>query len=164
MKKITHLFSLLAAVCLFMTIGLSAQTQVNGKNIVGIWKTVDDETGRTKSHVKIHEKGSQYYAKIIKLLDPQTLKNSGVKRYEYVKCDKCPATHGKGQPTIGLEIVWDMKKSSDKYKGGSIMDPKKGKVYSCTIWMDDSDKAGNTLKIRGWVAMFYRTQTWYRVQ
>jgi uncharacterized protein (DUF2147 family) len=162
MKKITNLLGLLMVVCLFTT-ATTAQVSVNGKDCLGVWKTVDDETGRTKSHVEIFKKGNNYHAKIIKLLDPQTLKDSGEKRFEDIKCDKCPSDHGKDQSMIGLEMVWDMYKSSDKWKGGSIMDPKKGKVYTCTMWMDDSDAKGNTLMVRGWVAMFYRTQTWYRI-
>ena len=164
MKKIIYCFSLATFFCLFISSTLQAQTQINGKNIVGVWKTVDDETGRTKSHVQVFKKGNKYHAKIIKLLDPQTLKNSGVQRFEDIKCEKCSADHGKGQAIIGLEIVWNMEKRSNKYAGGSIMDPKKGKVYTCTMWMDDSDKSGSTLKIRGWLAMFYRTQTWNRIK
>lgn len=148
---------------MLMSFSLSAQTSVNGKNCVGVWKTIDDETGRTKSHVEIFKKGSKYHAKIVKLLDEQTLKDSGEKQFEDIKCDKCPADHGKGSPLYGLEMIWDMEEASDKWKGGSIMDPKKGKVYTCTMWMDDSDSDGNTLSVRGWVGFFYRTQTWYRV-
>jgi len=164
MKKIIYSFRFITLFCLFITTGLLAQTQINGKNIEGVWKTIDDETGRTKSHVQVYKKGSKYHAKIIKLLDPQTLKESGAKRFEDIKCNKCPSDHGKGMPTIGLEIAWDMKRKSNKYGGGSIMDPNKGKVYTCTMWMDNTDKTGNTMNVRGWVAMFYRTQTWQRVK
>lgn len=165
MKRITHLFSIVAVGCLMLLSTSSyAQVSVNGKDCIGVWKTVDDETGRTKSHVEIFKKGNKYHAKIIKLLDEQTLKDSGEKRFEDIKCKKCPSDHGKDQPLYGLEMIWGMEKASDKWKGGSIMDPKKGKVYTCTMWMDDSDSSGNTLSVRGWVAMFYRTQTWYRVR
>lgn len=164
MKLITRLLGMAMLACLvFSTTTVSAQVSINGKDCIGVWKTVDDETGRTKSHVQIFKKGSKYYAKIIKLLDERTLKDAGVERFEDVMCQACPADRGKDKPIIGLEMIWDMEKSSDKWKGGSIMDPKKGKTYTCTMWMDDSDSKGNTLKVRGWVAMFYRTQTWYRV-
>lgn len=164
MKKIAHIFSVVAMICMLaMTSNLSAQVSINGKSCVGTWKTIDDESGKEKSHVKIYEKGGKYYAKIVKLLDAQTLKDSGEKRFEDIKCQKCPDGRGKNQPIVGLQMIWDMTKSSDKWKGGSIMDPKKGKIYTCTMWMDDSDSKGNTLKVRGWVAMFYRTQTWYRI-
>lgn len=165
MKRIAHLFSLVAMVgLLFFSSTLFAQVSVNGKDCVGVWKTVDDESGRTKSHVEIFKKGNKYHAKIVKLLDPKSLEDSGEKRFEDIKCTKCPSDHGKDQPMHGLEIIWGMDKSSDKWKGGSIMDPKKGKIYTCTLWMDESDSSGNTLFVRGWVGFFYRTQKWYRVQ
>ena len=30
-------------------------------------------------------------------------------------------------------------------------------IQKCSIWLD-----GNNLKVRGYVAMFYKTQTWTR--
>ena len=164
MRNKNYLFYVFTIFCLLITTTFFAQTKINGNNIVGVWKTVDDETGRTKSHVQIYKKGDKYHAKIVKLLDPQTLKENGVKQFEDIKCTKCPSDHGKNKPTIGLEIVWGMEMQRNRFGGGSILDPKKGKVYTCTMWMDDSDKSGNTLKVRGWVAMFYRTQTWHRVK
>ena len=44
-----------------------------------------------------------------------------------------------------------------KWEGGKIYNPKNGKTYKCSIWLD-----GNNLKVRGYVAMFYETQTWTR--
>ena len=37
----------------------------------------------------------------------------------------------------------------------SIMDPKKGTVYDCKLWIE-----GGNLKVRGYVLFIYRTQTW----
>ena len=165
MKRLTQLFSLMTMALLFTWgTNATAQTSINGKDCIGVWKTVDDESGRTKSHVEIFKKGEKYYAKIIKLLDEQTLKDSGEKSFADIKCDKCPSDRGQGKPIEGLEMVWDMEKMSDKWGGGKIMDPKKGKIYTCTMWMDEDNASGDQLKVRGWVAMFYRTQTWYRVK
>ena len=150
-------------ITLLFTCNSFAQVSMGGKDCLGTWKTIDDETGRVKSHVEISQRGGKYYGKIVKLLDPQTLKDAGVETFEEVVCSKCPEGRGKDAKMLGLEIVWDMEKGSDKWSGGSIMDPKKGKEYTCTMWMDDSDNTGNTLKVRGWVAFFYRTQTWYRI-
>ena len=54
-----------------------------------------------------------------------------------------------------MEIVRDMEPDDDEWEDGSICDPKNGKVYDCKMWLED----GN-LKVRGYVAFFYRTQTW----
>jgi len=166
MKKITNLLPFIFAFSLLIlgTNNALAQTSVGGKSCVGTWKTVDDETGRTKSHVKIFKKGDKYYGKIVKLLDKKTLEDSGEKRFEDIKCEKCPSDHGKNKPLVGLEMLWGMEQQSNRWASGKIMDPKKGKIYTCTMWMDDSDSSGDTLKVRGWVAMFYRTQTWYRIK
>lgn len=165
MKKLTNgIFMMAVAVLLIVANAASAQITMNSKNCVGVWKTVDDETGKTKSHVKIYKNGNDYHAEIVKLLDPQTLKDSGKDKFEDVICDKCADGHGKNGKMIGTEIVWDMVADGDKWASGKIMDPKNGKIYTCTMWMDGADKTGDTLKVRGWVGFFYRTQTWYRVK
>ena len=97
MKRLTQLFSLMTMALLFTWgTNATAQTSINGKDCIGVWKTVDDESGRTKSHVEIFKKGDKYYAKIIKLLDEQTLKDSGEKSFADIKCDKCPSDRGQG--------------------------------------------------------------------
>ena len=40
---------------------------------------------------------------------------------------------------------------------GKIYDPKSGKTYKCTIWLD-----GKNLKVRGILGIFHSTQTWKR--
>jgi uncharacterized protein (DUF2147 family) len=58
-----------------------------------------------------------------------------------------------------MEIMRDMAKSDGAYDGGSILDPKNGRVYRCKIWLEGQD-----LKVRGYWGPFYRTQTWLRAQ
>lgn len=157
-KLMFNLLSVLVA------LGATGQTQINGKEAVGIWKTIDDETGRAKSKVKIYEKNGKYYGRIIELLDPQSLEEAGVERFEDIICDECPKGRGKDEPVLNLLMIWDMEKEDDRWAGGDIMDPKNGKVYGCSLWLDEDDDQGNTLKVRGWLAFFYRTQTWYRVE
>ncbi len=117
--------------------------------VTGVWKTVDDETGIEKSHLKIYEKDGKYYGKVVKIL-----------REEHVNdvCSNC-TDYRKDKPIVGMEIVSNMKKKGDTYSGGEILDPEKGKIYDCKMWRD-----GENLKVRGYVAFFYRTQTWYPVK
>ena len=56
---------------------------------------------------------------------------------------------------VGVNILTGLTKKGDKWEGGKIYNPKNGKTYKCSIWLD-----GNNLKVRGYVAMFYETQTW----
>jgi uncharacterized protein (DUF2147 family) len=57
-----------------------------------------------------------------------------------------------------MEIIRDMKKDDDEYTGGHILDPEVGKIYRCKLWIEEG-----TLKVRGYLGPFFRTQTWQRV-
>jgi uncharacterized protein (DUF2147 family) len=71
-------------------------------------------------------------------------------------CTKCTGGE-KDQPIVGLIIIKDLGPGGDRYKGGTILDPEDGKVYRAEIWTE-----GGKLKVRGYVGLFYRTQTWLR--
>ena len=51
----------------FLIITLLLTVVTNAQSIVGKWKTIDDETGKTKSIVEIFMKDGKAYGKIIKL-------------------------------------------------------------------------------------------------
>jgi len=133
-------------VWLSMLIGLQAIAQ-NNQNIVGKWKTVDDETGEAKSIVEVFQKADgRYYGKISKLLI----------KPENDKCVQCKDDR-KNQPLLGLEIIRGITKKGNEFSGGTITDPKNGKTYKCTI-----TREGNKLLVRGYVgfSLIGRTQTW----
>jgi len=146
--KYFNLMLLLAMVLL-----LSSQTFAQQDPIIGKWKTIDDETGRPKSIVEIYMLDGKFYGRVDSLFrkpgeDPNPV------------CDKCPEDDPRyNKPVLGMEIIKDMKKDGDEYTGGTILDPKKGKIYRCKLWIEDGK-----LKVRGYLAFFYRTQTWYRVK
>ena len=125
----------------------SADAQVTGK-----WKTIDDETGEAKSIVEIYEQNGKIYGKVVEILNPAK-KNS--------KCDKCKGAD-KDKPILGLVIIKGLTKDGNEYTDGDILDPQKGKLYSCTITLDGKDK----LDVRGYmgISMLGRSQTWYRVK
>ncbi len=122
-------------------------------SIVGKWKTIDDKTGEPKSIVEIYEQDGKYFGQIKELFrkpgeDPDPV------------CDKCPKDDPrKDQPTKGMVIIQDLVKKGDEYSGGTILDPKEGKIYTCKLWLEE----GN-LKLRGYIAFFFRTQTWQRAE
>ncbi len=132
---------------------LSSQTFAQQDPIIGKWKTIDDETGEPKSIVSIYMRDGKFYGRVDSLFrkpgeDPNPV------------CDKCPEDDPRyNKPVLGMEIIKDMEKDGDEYTGGTILDPKKGKVYRCKLWIEDGK-----LKVRGYLAFFYRTQTWYRVK
>ena len=57
-------------------------------------------------------------------------------------------------------MLWDFKKAGDKWVGGKILDPGNGSTYSSSLWLLDED----TLKVRGYLGPFYRSQVWKRVK
>ncbi|MBX7181096.1 MAG: DUF2147 domain-containing protein [Bacteroidia bacterium] len=137
MKKLSVVFAFLLMVSL-----------ANAQNIVGKWKTIDDETGKPKSVVEIYQKGNEYFGRVIKLFREPSEPQDPV-------CDKC-SDDRKGKKVLGMEVIRNLKKKGNEYADGTIMDPKKGQVYDCKIWLE-----GNTLKVRGYVLFLYRTQTWH---
>jgi len=123
---------------------------VNAQDVVGRWKSIDDETGKAKSIIEIYKKGNKYYGKIVKLLNEP----DGI-------CRTCETKY-KNKNIEGLVILTDLEKDDDEYNDGEIMDPKNGKTYSCYIKLESPNK----LKVRGYLgfSLLGRTQYWYRVE
>ncbi len=117
---------------------------------LGLWKTIDDETGQAKSYVEIYEDKSKLFGKIARLLQSAPDK----------KCEKCPGER-KDKPLMGMVILEDMERKEGYWQSGRILDPNKGKWYTCKFWLKEGDP--NTLVVRGYLGPFYRTQYWYRV-
>lgn len=118
-----------------MSLSLSAMAE----GVIGFWKTIDDETNEPKSIVQVYENGGKVYGRVVELLQ-----TPGAKA-------KLP-----GSPDIkGLDIIWDLKKDGDKYKGGEVLDPQKGKVYDAQMWVE-----GGKLILRGSLFGIGRKQTW----
>jgi len=121
---------------------------------VGLWKTIDDETGQAKSHVRITEANGMLIGKIEKLLDPAKQDS---------KCDKCTDAR-KDQPVLGMTIFNGPKRSADDatiWDGGEILDPNNGKTYRMRLRLLDG---GQALEMRGYIAFLYRNQKWLRVE
>lgn len=120
---------------------------------VGLWKTIDDNSGKPKALIRITEGGGEFKGTIEKLFqEPGQLPNP--------KCDKCEDAR-KDQPIIGMAIVTGMKKQGDEFAGGTILDPNNGKVYKSKMTLADG---GKKLNVRGYIGMpiLGRTQVWVR--
>ncbi|MGI9542177.1 MAG: DUF2147 domain-containing protein [Cyclobacteriaceae bacterium] len=136
------------ACCLFLSQAIFAQN-----SIVGKWKTIDDETGEARSIVEIFEKNESLYGKVVKILDP-----AGINEV----CTKCqPDDPRKNQKILGMEIIDGLKKDGKYWDGGKILDPLKGKVYKCRVWLENGD-----LMVRGYIgyAFIGRTQKWLPIR
>ncbi len=135
--KIGIITSLVVSLCLF---GQAA-------DVVGFWKTIDDETGEAKSIVQIYEEDGMVCGKVVKLL-----KNPDAR------------AKIKGEPKIeGLQILSGLTRVKDdansKCEGGKVLDPQKGKTYTAQIWLNKD----GTLTMRGSLFGIGRKQIWQPV-
>ncbi len=121
---------------------------------VGLWKTIDDKTGKERALVRITESGDVYTGKIEKLLAADAKPDA--------KCDQCTDAR-KDQPIIGMTIMRNVKKNEAVYEGGDILDANNGKVYRVRITPSTDNK---TMEVRGYVGtpMLGRSQTWHRAE
>lgn len=135
--------------------------------LAGFYQTIDDETNKPKSIVRLYECGdpsspdgsaaaSNLCGRIVALYDADSGKISETLNNPVRVADKV-----EGAPKMaGLDIIWNMKWDADdsEYAGGKIMDPKKGSVYSSVIWADKEN--ASLLRVRGKIGPFGRTQVW----
>jgi uncharacterized protein (DUF2147 family) len=120
---------------------------------VGLWRTIDDKTGKEKSLIRIVETNGELHATIEKLFrEPHEEPNPN--------CDKCPGER-KNKPVIGMTIMTGLKKAGSEFDGGEILDPANGKIYRCKMW---TAEGGKKLNVRGFigVSLLGRTQVWIR--
>jgi uncharacterized protein (DUF2147 family) len=148
---------LIAAVLFaFISASAVAQTAAAPVSPVGLWKTIDDNTGKPKSLIRIAESNGEYRARVEKLF-----REAG--EDQNPKCDKCEDAR-KDQPIIGMTILTGMKlQEGREYAGGQILDPANGKIYKAKMELEED---GKKLNVRGYlgVPMLGRTQVWLREQ
>jgi len=148
MREIRHWLFLVIILCLqSLPIGAAELSPS------GLWKTIDEHSGKAKGLIRIREVNGQYEGKIEKIFptpgdDPTP------------KCEKCDgARHN--QPVLGMTFMWGLKKQGNEYQGGEILDPETGTIYRAKIKLIDG---GSKLEVRGFVgfSLFGRSQVWLR--
>jgi uncharacterized protein (DUF2147 family) len=120
---------------------------------VGLWKNIDDESGKPKALIRITETNGVLQGRIEKLF-------RGPDEDQNPKCDKCSGAR-KDQPILGMAILDGLRKDGDEYNGGEILDPNNGKVYHSKMELTDG---GKKLKVRGYIGipLLGRSQVWLR--
>ena len=107
--------------------------------VEGIWET-ERSAGEDFLHVKIAACGSDICGTIHKAFDASGTDNGG---YEH----------------LGKKMIWEMGSDGDgAYSGGKIWAPDVDKTYKSKMTL-----SGNTLKVKGCVAVICRSQNWTRV-
>lgn len=130
---------------------VSSTAWADATSPLGLWKNVNDATGKPRALIRITEANGALQGKVEKVfLAPN----------ESPTCTKCEGAL-KNAPVIGLVILRGLKKDGAEYTGGTILDPDSGKVYSSKIRLTDG---GNKLDVLGFigVSMLGRSQIWVR--
>jgi len=145
---------LVATAALFALATLAVPfAQASDASPVGLWKAIDDNSGKPTALIRITEERGELRGKIEQLFrapgeDPNP------------KCTLCSDAR-KDQPIVGMTIVSGLKKDGDEYKDGEILDPNNGKIYKSKLSVHDG---GKKVEVRGYVGvpMFGRSQVWLR--
>jgi uncharacterized protein (DUF2147 family) len=140
-----------------LSFGLVASIAHAQATPVGLWKSIDDETKKPESLIRITETDGVLTGKIEKLLDPETPPDT--------VCKKCTDDR-KDKPVVGMTIINGARHSErnkDLWDGGLILDPANGKTYKLHM---TPIEGGKQLAVRGYIGMplLGRTQTWIRVE
>jgi len=144
-KKLIALF----AACSILTLNAIAQDS----SPVGLWKNIDDETGKPKALIRITENGGEYKGKIEKLFrEPGEEQNP--------MCTKCEGEM-KDKQILGMTMLTNLRLDGDEYTGGEILDAKNGKVYKSKVKVIEG---GKKLSVRGYIGipLIGRSQVWVR--
>jgi uncharacterized protein (DUF2147 family) len=117
---------------------------------VGRWQTIDDHWNKVKSVVEIKNENGELRGFIRKIF---MLPHEGTDPV----CTECDGDL-ENTKVVGMKIIWDFKKEGARWVDGKILDPGNGNVYTSSIWLINA----NTLKVRGYLGPFYRSQVWKR--
>ena len=141
----------LAALLLCASFAIAGEATASSP--VGLWKTVDDETGEVRSQVRIVETGGVLSGRIERVLAP----GKGD-----AKCVACTGAR-KDKPVTGMTIIEGVRRERGgaHWEGGTILDPNNGKVYRVRLTPQDG---GRKLEVRGFLGPFHRNQYWQRVE
>ncbi len=139
--------------CLLILLFLCSTSFLTAQTVFGRWKTIDDRTGEPKGIIHIYKKEGKMYGYVEEILE------EGKEDAVCIKCDG----ELKNEPVVGMEIITAGEKNDDgKWKGKRLFDPEQAMSFRFKIWLNPDDP--DELKVRGYLAFIYRTQTWLRVE
>lgn len=120
---------------------------------VGLWKNIDDVSGKPKALIRITENKGELEGRLEKLFRPPS-------QDQNPRCSHCEGAN-KDQPIVGMVFMSGLKKDGDEYGGGQILDPDNGKIYRSKVKLIDG---GKRLSVRGYIGvpLLGRSQVWVR--
>ena len=144
-----------ASVALFAKTNKFTRAQLSSP--VGYWLTIDDKSNRPRAVVHLYMVGKE--------LRGDTMAGLYIPGQSWgPTCDKCIAPWT-DKPIHDLTFMWNFFKSGKTWDStwvdGKIFDVSSKKdIYRSKLWLIDQ---GKKIKVRGYVFVFYRTQTWIRL-
>ncbi len=151
-----HYRQILVAVCL--SLSTMASHAANPDDVLGYWRTIDDQTGFAKAIVHIQKAKDGTYLGTV----AETVERPDYKPAEF--CQDCPAPFT-NRRIVDMPLVWNIRPDPSKelhYIGGYAIDPLSGKIYAGEFRLSTD---GRRLSMRGKVigaGFLNRTQTWMR--
>lgn len=138
------LFFFLSSLSAFSQKVTDPQNQILGK-----WKTHDN-----RAIIEIFVQSGAYLGKLVWLQND--IDKTGKPRTDIEN----PNQAKQNIPLIGLTIMNNFVFDDKEFTNGTVYDPDSGNTYSCKLWLTDN----NTLKVRDYCGVFYKTFTWTRAK
>ena len=135
----------------------TVQAWADERDVLGVWNTTDN-----RSQVEIFKKQEKYFAKILKLQQPNFPLDDkrGMGGQPQVDREN-PKPELRSRPLAGLEIMSGcVFAGKNEWNSGRIYDPENGKTYKCHMMLT----ATNRLELRGFIgiSLLGRTAVWTR--
>lgn len=151
-RPATTILRSLRCIAYCAALGLVLPAHADQATIVGLWRTIDDVTGKPRGLVRIYESNGEFLGKIERGLAAED--------HSAAVCTKCTDAR-KNQPFFGMVILSGLRREGSEYVGGEVLDPDSGKVYRARVRLEEG---GRQLNMRGYIGieLFGRSQTWVR--
>ena len=151
MKKILIVFSLL---CLSLA--------AHAAGVFGLWKTVNESTGKPMNIIRAFERDGVLYGEIVLMYNQNGLPLVARDYNGKAVCDdSVRAENMRGRPSFcGMVVISGLRLGNmGIFSGGTITNPLNGRSYRVEVWLVDNDH----LMVRGRWGLFSRTQAARRV-
>jgi uncharacterized protein (DUF2147 family) len=136
-------------IALFLICMMTFCSTVLGDKIAGVWKSMNDDTGKPNCYVAVYPYQGKYYGRIIATCNDDGVIDDTI----YAPKGRAPGVVGNPY-YAGLDLIWDLTDRGERYKG-KIVDPEKGSIYNAEVWVEE----GNLI-VRGELLFFGRNVTW----
>lgn len=126
------------------------------QSIEGKWETYDGKGNRT-GDIEIYLQNDSLFGRITRAF------LNGVEVPE-ITCDGCIDGRD-GQKVVGMIVLNGLKynpKKNEYYGEKACFAPQKNMLANGKVWLDKNNK--DILYLRGYLGLFYETQTWKRIK